>query len=428
MTGQLVGLIVLLLLSFLFSMVEYGYVTITPMALEKTGESPALSDRLRARMAASHAMLIGVVVLGNNLANLGASFIFARVVLTLYSRVNPDLLAVASTLVLTVVVVIFAETIPKSIGKAFPEQVTRGTAVLLYPLYLLLYPGARALAAVSGVFTGPLLRRAKHSGYLNDSDDFRYLLKMGQEDGVIDKEEERLIYNIFDYTNTLAYEIMTPFVDVTTVDKDAAISEVIKAINETGHSRLPVMDDDNVVGVIYAKDTLRAMAGGAGPGVKASGVLRQPFFAPDTKKISSLLQEMQRQRIQTAVLFDEYGAVSGLITVEDILEEVFGEIQDEYDKEAAEIENAGADAFLIKGSVSTDKASELFRTELSGEDYDTVAGLMLSEIGRLPRVGDKVERAGIVFTVVNVVGKRISRVRAERLPTAPARSVEDEQS
>ncbi|MCX6063910.1 MAG: hemolysin family protein [Caldiserica bacterium] len=428
MTGQLVGLIVLLLLSFLFSMVEYGYVTITPMALEKTGESPALADRLRARMAASHAMLIGVVVLGNNMANLGASFLFARAVLTVYSRVNPDLLAVASTLVLTVVVVIFAETIPKSIGKAFPEQVTRGTAVLLYPLYVLLYPGARALAAVSGVFTGPLLRRAKHAGYLNDSDDFRYLLKMGQEDGVIDKEEERLIYNIFDYTNTLAYEIMTPFVDVTTVDKDAPISEVIKAINETGHSRLPVMDDDNVVGVIYAKDTLRAMAGGAGPAVKASGVLRQPFFAPDTKKISSLLQEMQRQRIQTAVLFDEYGAVSGLITVEDILEEVFGEIQDEYDKEAAEIENAGVDAFLIKGSVSTDKASELFRTELSGEDYDTVAGLMLSEIGRLPRVGDKVERAGIVFTVVNVVGKRISRVRAERLPTAPSRSVEGEPS
>lgn len=428
MTGPIIGLLVLLLLSFLFSMVEYGYVTITPMALEKTGESTALTDRLRARMAASHSMLIAVVVLGNNMANLGASFIFARVVLTVFTQVNPDLLAVASTLALTVVVVIFAETIPKSIGKAFPEQATRATAILLYPLYLLLYPGARAIAAVSGVFTGPLLRHAKHTGYLNDSEDFRYLLKMGQEDGVIDKEEERLIYNIFDYTSTLAYEIMTPFVDVTTVEKDAPISELIKAINETGHSRLPVMDDDNVVGLVYAKDALRAMAGGAGLNVKASDILRQPFFAPDTKKISSLLQEMQRQRIQTAVLFDEYGSVSGLITVEDILEEVFGEIQDEYDKEAAEIENVGADAFLIKGSVSTDKASELFRAELSGEDYDTVAGLMLSEIGRLPRVGDRVERADVVFTVVNVVGKRISRVRAERLPTAPPRSSEDEES
>lgn len=428
MTGPIIGLVVLLLLSFLFSMAEYAYVTITPMALEKTGESSALADRLRARMAASHSMLIAVVVLGNNMANLASSFIFARIVLTLFTHANPDLLAVGSTLALTAVVVVFAETIPKSIGKAFPDQVTRTTAILLYPLYLLLYPGARALATVSGVFTGPLLRRAKHTGYLNDSEDFRYLLKMGQEDGVIDKEEERLIYNIFDYSNTLAYEIMTPFVDVTTVEKDAPISEVIRAINETGHSRLPVMDDDNVVGVVYAKDALRAMAGGAGPNVKTSGILRQPFFAPDTKKISSLLQEMQRQRIQTAVLFDEYGAVSGLITVEDILEEVFGEIQDEYDKEAAEIENAGTDAFLIKGSVSTDKVSELFRTEFSGEDYDTVAGLMLSEIGRLPRVGDRVERAGVVFTVVNVVGKRISRVRAERLPPAPQHSMEDQES
>ena len=427
MTGQIVGLLALLALSFLFSMVEYGYVSMTPMALEKTRESPVLADRLITRMGAGRSMLIAVAVLGNNMANLGASFIFARVVLTLFAQVNPTVLAVASTLALTVVVVIFAESIPKSIGRAFPEQSLRATAILLYPLFLLLYPAARVLATVSGVFTGPLLRHAKHAGYLNDSEDLRYLLKMGQEDGVIDKEEERLIHNIFDYTNTLAYEIMTPFVDVTTVEKDSPISEVIQAIDKTGHSRLPVMDDDNVVGLVYAKDALRAMAGGAGLEVKASGILRQPFFAPDTKKISSLLQEMQRQRIQTAVLFDEYGAVSGLITVEDILEEVFGEIQDEYDKEAAEIESVGVDAFLIKGSVSTDKVSELFRTELSGEDYDTVAGLMLSEIGRLPRVGDRVERAGIVFSVVNVVGKRISRVRAERLPPAPPHSTQDEE-
>jgi len=427
MIGQMVGLLILLALSFLFSMVEYGYVTITPMALEKTEASHGLMEQLRQRMASNHAMIIAVVVLGNNIANLGASFIFARMVLTSFARVNPDLLALLSTLVLTVVVVLFAETIPKSIGKAFPDQVTRYTAVLLYPLYLVLYPGAWLLSAVSGLFTRPLLRGAKHMGYVSDSDDLRYLLKMGQEDGVINKEEERLIYNIFDYTNTLAYEIMTPFVDVATVEKDARIGEVIKKINETGHSRLPVMDDDNVVGLVYAKDTLRAIASGAGPEVKAGSILRQPFFAPDTKKISTLLQDMQRQRIQTAVLFDEYGAVSGLITVEDILEEVFGEIQDEYDKEAAEIESTGDNAFLIKGSVPTDKVSELFGVELSGEEYDTIAGLMLSEIGRLPRVGDRVEREGIMFTVVNVVGKRIARVRAQRVPPAPDQPAVDEE-
>lgn len=427
MIGQIVGLLVLLALSFLFSMVEYGYVTITPMALEKTEASHGLMEQLRQRMASNHAMIIAVVVLGNNIANLGASFIFARMVLTSFARVNPDLLALLSTLVLTVVVVLFAETIPKSIGKAFPDQVTRYTAVLLYPLYLVLYPGAWLLSAASGVFTRPLLRSAKHMGYVSDSDDLRYLLKMGQEDGVINKEEERLIYNIFDYTNTLAYEIMTPFVDVATVEKDARIGEVIKKINETGHSRLPVMDEDNVVGLVYAKDTLRAIASGAGPEVKAGSILRQPFFAPDTKKISTLLQDMQRQRIQTAVLFDEYGAVSGLITVEDILEEVFGEIQDEYDKEAAEIESTGDNAYLIKGSVPTDKVSELFGVELSGEEYDTIAGLMLSEIGRLPRVGDRVEREGIMFTVVNVVGKRIARVRAQRVPPAPDQPAVDEE-
>jgi putative hemolysin len=427
MTGQIVGLVVLLLLSFLFSMVEYAYASITPMALERKDESDSLADRVRRRMASNHPMLISVVILGNNAANLGASFLFARIVLTLFATVNADLLAVASTVVLTVVVVVFAETIPKSIGKAFPEEVTRATALLLYPFYWLLYPGARVVAAVSGIFTRPLLRHAKHPGYLNDSEDFRYLLRMGQEDGVIDKEEERLIYNIFDYTNTLSYEIMTPFVDVATVENNAPISDVIRVINESGHSRLPVMDDDNVVGLVYAKDALKAMAGGTAQDTRVSSIMRQPFFAPETKKISSLLQEMQRQRIQTAVLFDEYGAVSGLITVEDILEEVFGEIQDEYDKEAAEIESVGPDAFLIKGSVSTDKASELLQIGLSGEDYDTVAGLMLSDIGRLPRVGDRVERSGVVFTVVNVVGKRISRVRAERLPPAPEHLADDEE-
>ncbi len=426
MAGQIIAVLILLALSFLFSMVEYGYVSMTPMALEKISKSKALSDRLRRRMTANHSMLISVIILGNNLANLGSSFLFARVVLSMFKNVNVDLLSIASTLVLTAAVVVFAETIPKSLGRAFPEEATRSTSVLLYPMFLLLYPVAWVLSKISGAFTRPVLRHAKHNGYISDPEDFQYLLKMGQEDGVIDKEEERLIHNIFDYTNTLAYEIMTPFVDVATVEKTAHISEAVRTINDTGHSRLPVMDDDNVVGIIYAKDALKAMAGGASPQITTGSMMRQPFFAPDTKKISKLLQEMQQQRIQTAVLFDEYGAVSGLITVEDILEEVFGEIQDEFDKEAPEIESAGHNAFLIKGSVSTEKASELLSAELSGEDYDTVAGLMLSEIGRLPRVGDRVEHGGVVFTVVNVVGKRISRVRAERIEMIP-RSVEGEE-
>ncbi|MEN6550362.1 MAG: hemolysin family protein [Candidatus Cryosericum sp.] len=426
MTGQIVGLIVLLLLGFLFSMLEYAYMSVTPMALERTSNSPLLSARLRARMADNRSMLLAAVVLGNDMANLGASFVFARVVLAAFAQVNPDLLTLISTIILTIIVVIFAETIPKSIGKAFPDQVTLSTAVLLYPIYVVLYPAARALAAVSDLFTRPLLKNAKHTGYLADSDDFRYLLKVGQEDGVIDKDEERLIYNIFDYSSTLAYEIMTPFVDVTTIDKDASIGEAVRAINETGHSRIPVMDDDNVVGLVYAKDALRAMAASSGTNLKASSIMRQPFFAPDTKKINSLLQEMQRQRVQTAILFDEYGAVSGIITVEDILEEVFGEIQDEYDKEAAEIEPVGQNAYLIKGSVPTDKVSELLGEDLSGEDYDTIAGFVLSEVGRLPRVGDVVERNGIRFVVVNVVGKRISRVRAERVST-PEHPLEDQE-
>lgn len=419
MTGQIVVLLLLLLLAALFSLVEYAYASISPMALEKKGESSSLSDRLVCRMAGNHSMLLSVIVLGNNLSNLGASFLVARIVLAVFSKVNPDLLSAISTVVLTAVVVVFTETVPKMIGRAFPEQVTRVTAVLLYPLYWVLYPVARVLSGISAVLTRPTLAHAKRAGYISDSDDFRYLLHMGQEDGVIDKEEERLIYNIFDYSNTLAYEIMTPFVDVATVENSAPISEVIRVINESGHSRLPVMDDDNVVGLVYAKDALRAMASGATPEARVSSIMRQPFFAPDTKKISGLLQEMQRQRIQTAVVFDEYGAVSGLITIEDILEEVFGEIQDEYDKEAAEVESVGPNAYLIKGSVPTDKISELFGRELSGEDYDTVAGLMLSDIGRLPRIGDRVERSGVMFTVVNVVGKRISRVRAERIPALP---------
>ena len=419
MTGQIVVLLLLLLLAALFSLVEYAYASISPMALEKKGESSSLSDRLVCRMAGNHSMLLSVIVLGNNLSNLGASFLVARIVLAVFSKVNPDLLSAISTVVLTAVVVVFTETVPKMIGRAFPEQVTRVTAILLYPLYWVLYPVARVLSGISAVLTRPTLAHAKRAGYISDSDDFRYLLHMGQEDGVIDKEEERLIYNIFDYSNTLAYEIMTPFVDVATVENSAPISEVIRVINESGHSRLPVMDDDNVVGLVYAKDALRAMASGATPEARVSSIMRQPFFAPDTKKISGLLQEMQRQRIQTAVVFDEYGAVSGLITIEDILEEVFGEIQDEYDKEAAEVESVGPNAYLIKGSVPTDKISELFGRELSGEDYDTVAGLMLSDIGRLPRIGDRVERSGVMFTVVNVVGKRISRVRAERIPALP---------
>lgn len=243
------------------------------------------------------------------------------------------------------------------------------------------------------------------------------LVEAGQEKGVLEQEEQKMIVSIFRLGDTLVREIMVPRIDVLALEVNTPIDEAMNAFKRTGHSRVPVFKDsiDNILGLLYAKDLLGIWLEGMHE-VSLSDHLRQAYFVPEAKKVDKLLAELQAKRIHMAVVVDEYGGVAGLVTLEDIVEEIVGEIRDEYDQAEELLYQAiTEDEYLFQGRIDIDDFNDIMGTELPNSEADTLSGLIYSRIGRVPTAGDKVQIKDLQLTVEQVSGQRIRKVRALRL-------------
>lgn len=243
------------------------------------------------------------------------------------------------------------------------------------------------------------------------------LVEAGQEEGVLEQEEQKMIVSIFRLGDTLVREIMVPRIDVLALEVNTPIDEAMHALKRAGHSRVPVFKDsvDNILGLLYAKDLLGIWLEGMHE-VSLSDHLRQAYFVPEAKKVDKLLAELQAKRIHMAVVVDEYGGVAGLVTLEDIVEEIVGEIRDEYDQaEELLFQAINEDEYLFQGRIDLDDFNDIMGTELPNSEADTLSGLIYSRIGRVPTAGDKVQIKDLQLTVEQVSGQRIRKVRALRL-------------
>ncbi|MCS6906986.1 MAG: hemolysin family protein [Anaerolineales bacterium] len=242
-------------------------------------------------------------------------------------------------------------------------------------------------------------------------------VNVAQEQGEIESEHGKLIHSIFELSDTLAREIMVPRVDMVALEQDMSLTEAAQVFITSGHSRLPLYKEtiDQIQGVIYAKDLLRVWVEGR-EGVSLSQLARPAYFIPEAKQIDELLGEMQQQRVHLAIVVDEYGGVAGLVTLEDIIEEILGEIQDEYDQaEELPYQELGAGEYLFQGRIDLGDFNEIMGSEFSKEEADTLGGFILQQLGRLPTAGEKLCVAGIELVVEQVSGRRIRKVRARRL-------------
>jgi len=284
-----------------------------------------------------------------------------------------------------------------------------------------LTPFARALMILSTPLIRPLFKIARKSEQEPESsvteNELISLVEAGQQEGVLEQEEQKMIVSIFRLGDTLAREIMVPRIDILALDVNTPIDQAIDALLKSGHSRVPVYKDtvDNVLGLLYAKDLLRVWREGNHL-ESLSTLLRPAYFVPETKKADELLAELQAKRIHMAIVVDEYGGVAGLVTLEDIVEEIVGEIQDEYDQsEEMLFQAVDENEYLFQGRIDLDDFNEIMGTELSNTEADTLSGLIYSRIGRVPTVGDSVEIDDLKLTVEQVSGQRIRKVRAQRL-------------
>jgi CBS domain containing-hemolysin-like protein len=253
------------------------------------------------------------------------------------------------------------------------------------------------------------------------SEELRILVERGSEQGTIEAEEEQMIGAVLELGEQRAHEVMVARVDMVTLEVEASLHEIVETIVGEGHSRIPVHEGsvDNIIGMLYAKDLLPYLVGEDRP-PSIRTLLRTPLFVPESMLVDDLLRSLQRRRVHIAVVLDEHGGTAGLVTIEDLLEEIVGEIQDEYDEEEPMIVPLGDDEARIDGRADVDDMLEHFDTSLDGDDqeeFDTVGGLVYHHIGGVPRVGDTVEVNGLTLTVEATDGRRVRTVRVHHTPT-----------
>ncbi len=282
----------------------------------------------------------------------------------------------------------------------------------------------RPLYGLCALVAGPFLRMAGIDPHEDPDtvteDDIRQLMDAGEEIGAIEGTQKDMVNNVFEFDDITAEEIMTPRTDVVAVEADAPLADVLEAAVENGYSRIPVYEEDidHIVGVLYVKDLLPFVGQAIPSGITIRSLLREAHFVPDTKRCNDLFEEMNEKHLQMAVVVDEYGGVAGIVTMEDLLEFIVGNMQDEFDNEAEEITRLDDNSFIIDGALNMSDLSELLDTELPEGDYDTIAGFILDQLGHIPEEDEQaaVVFENITFTIRQMDDRRIEQVLVHREP------------
>jgi putative hemolysin len=329
--------------------------------------------------------------------------------------------------VAAIIMLILAELVPETIAVQHSERLALWLAGPLTVLAVVVMPMVRLMVWLSNTIAR--LFGAAPRGDLSfvTEEEIKTLVDAGEEEGVIQEEEKEMIYSIFELGDTLAREVMVPRIDIVALDVSIPMLEALDAIMQAGHSRIPVYGEtiDNIQGVLYAKDLLPYLREGR-TDVPLKKVLRQAYFIPETKKASDLLPDLQQRRVHMAIVVDEYGGVAGLVTIEDLLEEIVGEIQDEYDTEEPFVEFISDSEYVFDARLDLDDLNRLMDVDLPTDESDTLGGFIYTELGKVPAVGDQVFFADMGFTVESVSGRRIKKVRVERQPSVPVEDHEQE--
>ncbi len=308
------------------------------------------------------------------------------------------------------VLLLIAQIVPRGWVVAQQEQAAGALAWPVGLLMFLLAPLTAVLRRLGQSAAPP--GSAAESIFLSE-DGLRFLLNVTDEESVIEEEEKEMIASIFEFSDKLVREVMVPRIDVVAVPLETSLPQAADVILKAGHSRIPVYQDsiDNIVGVLYAKDLLRYLREGR-TDVPLDKILRPAYFIPESKKVDELLQELQQRKVHVAIVVDEYGGTAGLVTIEDLLEEIVGEIQDEYDAEEPTFKGISEHEYLFDARIPLDEVNKLLGVELPDEGGDTLGGFIYSQLGKVPAVGDRVEFGNVTMQVLSVIGRRIKQVRA----------------
>lgn len=402
---QFISLVVLVILSGFFSSAETALTTcnrVRMRALEEDGSKRAATVN---KILENYSKMLSTILIGNNIVNISASALAT----TLAMRIN---LAVGiATGILTLVVLLFGEIVPKTLAMLSSEKLALLYSGIIYGLMHLLTPVIFLVDKMSSVILFILRVDPNKKASTMTETELRTYVDVSHEDGVIESEEREMIYNVFDFSDALAKDIMIPRINMVTVGLEDSYEQVLSVFRESMYTRLPVYqeDKDNIVGLINIKDFILTEDPGA---FHIKDILRDAHYTYEYKKIADLMYEMREKTTNVAFVLNEYGAAVGMIALEDLLEEIVGEIRDEYDQDEEEfIQAVNEHTYLVEGSMKLDDINNALGTNLDSEDYDSIGGIIIECLNHLPEDGEEVSLAdGILLKVNGIDQNRISKV------------------
>jgi len=410
---QIVIIIILLMLSAFFSSAETAFTTINRIHIRSLVEDGNKRAKIVADLLENSGKLLSAVLIGNTIVNISASALVTTFVINLFGSAATGI----ATGLLTVLVLIFGEIAPKTAATIHAEKIALSYARSISLLMFILTPIIIIINKLSKYALKFFRIDSSRKKKLMTETELRTIVKVGHEDGIIETEERRIINNLFDFGDSQAKDIMIPRIDMTLANVDSTYDEILEIFRSEKYTRIPIFEDtvDNVIGIINVKDLLLFDTRDA---FNIRGILREPYFTYEYKNTSELLAELRKTSNNITIVIDEYGSTVGMITLEDLLEEIVGEIRDEYDEDEHDsIQKINDNEYRLDGYTKLDDLNDFLHLDIESEDYDSIGGFIIEKLDRLPFVNDYIELPGIKLVVEAASNNRIETVHLYLGPT-----------
>jgi putative hemolysin len=407
----------LLFLSGLASASEVAFFSLPTSTIENFSKSKSRTKKLVAKLLEQPQKLLLTILIANNFINVGIALVGTIIALRVSPmlEVESEYAISVSVILITVLVIVFGEILPKVISSKNPELVSTLLSGFVNIASIIFYPLTELFLILTNAFKKRIPK--PESNILVE--EIEPLIELGGKYGVIHDEEKKIIKNLLQFPEKTVKDVMTSRVDMVAIELGTELNQIIKVIRETGFSRLPVYQEqiDNIIGILYAKDIIQFVRDRkARKKFDIRKILREPIFVPETMRLKTLLQEFKQRKMHIAIVVDEFGGTAGLVTLQDIITEIFGEIERDLQEDKL-FEKVGENEFVFDASLSIDEANEILGTNLktTQSDYDTIGGFVLEITGKIPKEKDVIIYENLKFTIEKVDNRRIKKIRVEKL-------------
>lgn len=407
-TWQLVILVILIALSSFFSAAETALMSLNKIRIRHLVDENIKGAKLLEKLTNDPNKLLGSILIGNNIVNIGASALASSLAMKLFGDSGVAL----ATGVMTVLVLIFGEITPKTIAKQKSEQISLRIIKIINIVVKVLTPLVFVFTQISQVFIKLLGAEPDVNESFITQEELKTMVGVSEEEGVLEEEEKEMIFNVFEFGDLQVKDVMIQRVDIVAVNVDVTYDEILDVIKQEQFSRIPVYNEtiDDIVGVLNIKDLL-FISEEEKKNFDIKKFMRDPFYTFEFKKVMELFAEMKKSRNHISIVLDEYGGTVGIATIEDLVEEVVGEIEDEYDQEEKEIQCINEKEYMLEGSTRLHDIKDIIGLDLESDEFDSIGGLIIGELGRFPEEKEKVTYNNIKFIVEEVDKNRIKKVR-----------------